>query len=109
MLVVNIVGALSKNNIVIFKQCQELIARSGSKCVILNFRDVPPSIDSEFFTIFDELKTAVQRRAGFIRFSGLCPDLRQVFLARKVAESSEVTNNLTEALQSFPMSHTHAA
>lgn len=106
LLVVNIVGPLTKKNMFIFRQCQEQIYRSRTKWVVLNFRDVPPEFDVEFLPLFDELRVILMEKAAQVRFSGLHPQLKQTLTEQKLVQQADLTNNLAEALQTFPVSHT---
>ncbi len=99
---VTLVGPLISKNLGIFETCVQEIIKLSSKCIIFNFRDVPPELDPNFLPIIESLMGHVRERPVQIRFSGLHPDIRRNFLEKKLVQEEEMTNNLADALNSIP-------
>ena len=102
MLVVSIVGPLTKENQPIFKECNEEILKLSSKWIILNFRDVSPLVDLSYIELLDQLQKKIREKPAFLRLSGVHPELRKVLQEKQIVRPEELVNNLSEALSSLP-------
>lgn len=103
VLVVSIVGPLVKENVATFRACFDEILKCTSKWVVLNFRDVTPTIDPTIMDVLNQLQSSIRQKPGLLRLSGLHPELRVVLSEKKIILPEEVQNNLAEALESFPI------
>ncbi len=101
ILVVHLVGPLSKFNEPIFQRCQDQIQQSKAIFLVINFRDVPPAIDPLFFVMLAAVRGFLEARSGMLRFSGVHPELKGLLLNHHIASQAEISDHLVDALKSF--------
>jgi anti-anti-sigma regulatory factor len=97
--VVTLVGSLSKETSPILLDCHEQLSRLKCKWIILNFRDTQQGIDSHALATLKSLQQTIREKPIILKFSGVHPDMRQVFLSEKIVIEEDLFNNLAEALQ----------
>ncbi len=108
LLVVNLVGALTKKNMHVFQDCQRQIDQSTAKWIVINFKNASSEMDAEFIPLLDQLRLSIYKKMAQFKFSGLHPRLKECLLQMKLAHPDELAINLADALQTFPVAHAAA-
>lgn len=103
VLIVTLVGALTRENHGAFAHCLEEVQKSSAKWTIVNFRDVSGDADDVTYQCFSELSKFVRGKGVGVRLSGIHLKLRKELFDRNLFEATEVVNNLAEALESLPL------
>lgn len=100
VLVISFVGPLVRSNLSVFEECMREVEKRGASFIILNFRDVPSSVDRTVFPAVARLQKLIRLKPAALRMTALHPELRKVLDEQGLLRAAEVANNLGEALQS---------
>lgn len=103
VLIVTLVGSLTKDSQNAFTHCLEQVQKSSARWAIVNFRDVSGDADEATYSCFTELSKLIRGRGVGVRLSGIHLKLRKELFDRNLFEATEVVNNLHEALESLPL------
>lgn len=98
VLVITLIGELTKENDYVLQECQQQVGQASAHWAILNFRDIVGKHDLECILALDQLFSIIRMKPCSVRFSGIHPRLKEVFLQKKLIHLDEVVNNLAEAM-----------
>lgn len=102
VLIVTLVGPLTRKSEATFLQCLEEISKSTAKWVVLNFRDVPGDLDSSFLPLMGQFKEISQQKAMNFKLSGVHPHLRGVLKEHQLADPDQLVDNLADVISILP-------
>jgi len=107
LLIVTFIGDMDQSTVQPLNACRKEIADSAdTKFVILNFRDVG-NINGESISSLTQMQIEIRGRGCDLRISSMKPAIRDKLLKMGVIRSSELANNLREALLSMVNAKTH--
>jgi anti-anti-sigma regulatory factor len=101
VMIVSWIGEFSYETSGIIEKCQEDLSKSSAKWVILNLRDLKPTMDKITVPIFARLEKAIREKPAVLRLTSVHPELKGFLLQQGVLRPEELTNNLAEALRSI--------
>lgn len=101
LLIVTFIGDMDRSAVESLLSCRrDIAAAEDIRFVIFNFRDVS-SVSGEAITSFTQMQVEIRTRGCELRISSMSPALREQLLRMGVIRSSELSNNLREALLSM--------
>ena len=101
VMIVSWIGEFSYETSGIIEKCREDLSKSPAKWIILNLRDLKPTMDKITVPIFARLEKSIREKPAVLRLTSVHPDLKNFLLQQGVLRPEELTNNLAEALRSI--------
>jgi anti-anti-sigma regulatory factor len=106
VMIISWIGEFSHETSGVIEKCREDVGNSTAKWVILNLRDLKPSMDKITVPIFARLQKTVREKPAILRLTSVHPELRGFLLQQGVLRPDELTNNLAEALRGITLAKT---
>jgi anti-anti-sigma regulatory factor len=97
-LIVSLIGRLGRKNVDVLDRCLKDVQKSKAKWIIINFRDVAPSIDEPMYASLANLQKCIRTKPAALKLCSLHPGLKKSLVDRGVIRLEENSNNLTDAL-----------
>lgn len=100
LLVISLVGPMTKPQEGVLAKCQEAIAASPTKLTIISFHDVT-TMDYQGIAAFVRLQKAVRDKPSALRICFVKPEFKKLLDERGAIRPNEIALNLRDAIESF--------
>lgn len=100
VLIVSLVGPISKDNAVIFDECIREVKKAPARWVVLHFRDVT-ELDRTQLPALARLQKTIREKPAELKVCAVHPDLREMLFAQGLLREVETYNNMSHALQAI--------
>ncbi|OFZ55602.1 MAG: hypothetical protein A2428_12135 [Bdellovibrionales bacterium RIFOXYC1_FULL_54_43] len=101
IVVISLIGPLLRGNAHVLEACMDEISRRHVRFVIVNFRDVPNTMDRTVIPALARLQRLIRSKPAVLRMSSIHPELRRTLETQGILRPEELANNLSDALKSL--------